>query len=269
MENESTEIELVDKKPAEIQRVIQIPDDAPLMTRMAMMMEMGISIDVDQMAKMQEISEQFEANEARKAFASDFTVVQSNIEAAVKTAFNPQTNSKYAKLEGVIEAAKPIYTKHGFSVIYYEGKTEVTGNIRVCADVLHKAGHKETYHYDVPLGGKGIQGKVNMTEIHGKATSVTYGRRYLLCMIWNIPTEDDDGNGNKKKAVDIPFPTEIEWECVDLIIEKLPTDEGEIDREKLAKWFLADKGAYPSTKTMVSQAAEYVMQKSPKNIYVD
>jgi len=61
--------------------------------------------------------------------------------------------------------------------------------------VLHKAGHKETYHYDIPLDGVGIQGNPNMTKIHAKASSTSYGRRYLMCMIWNIPTQDDDGNG--------------------------------------------------------------------------
>ena len=34
-----------------------------------------------------------------------------------------------------------------------------------------------------------------MTGIHGKSSSTSYGRRYLMCMIWNIPTQDNDGNG--------------------------------------------------------------------------
>ncbi|WP_230682076.1 hypothetical protein, partial [Streptococcus pneumoniae] len=34
----------------------------------------------------------------------------------------------------------------------------------------------------------------NMTKILAKASSTAYGRRYLMCMIWNIPTQDNDGN---------------------------------------------------------------------------
>jgi hypothetical protein len=88
----------------------------------------------------------------------------------------------------------------------------------VCADILHSAGHKETYHYDVPLDGKGIQGNANMTKIHGKSSSVSYGRRYLMCMIWNIPTQDDDGNSagkvvelidEKEKSQIVDFLAEI------------------------------------------------------------
>jgi hypothetical protein len=250
----------------ESQQAIVISPDAPPMVQIAQMMQAGLDIDVDKMTKLQEIGERYEANEARKAFASDFTQVQSKVDAVIKTKNNNQTNSKYAGLDDVLEMAKPIYTEHGFSVIYFEGTTELTGNMRLCADILHKCGHKETYHLDIALGGKGIQGKVNMTEIHAKATSVSYGRRYLMCMIWNIPTADDDGNQKKKPAAMIAFPTELEWECVDAIIEKLPPEPA-IDREKLAKWFLADKGKYPSTKERVHDASEYVMQKNPTNIY--
>jgi len=47
------------------------------------------------------------------------------------------------------------------------------------------------------LDGVGIKGNANMTAIHGKASSAMYGRRYLLCLIFNIPTGDDvDGNAN-------------------------------------------------------------------------
>jgi hypothetical protein len=169
-------------------------------------------------------------------------------------------------LDDVIEVAKPIYTKHGFSVVFSEGKADTDGDIRICADVLHKDGHERSYHHDLALDDKGIKGSVNKTKIHGKASSISYGRRYLMCMIWNIPTPDNDGNGNKKPAVVIAFPTDLEWECVDAIIAKLPPEPA-IDREKLAKWFLADKGKYPSTITMVGAASEYVMQKSPTNIY--
>ncbi len=46
----------------------------------------------------------------------------------------------------------------------------------------------------MPLDGVGIKGNANMTKIHGKSSSTSYARRYLMCMIWNIPTQDDDGN---------------------------------------------------------------------------
>ena len=150
---------------------------------------------LEQLEKLLGIQERYEANEARKEFASAFAIAQANITAVVKTKLNPQTHSKYADLGDILKIAQPVYTAEGFSLIFYEGDTTAPESIRVCADVLHSAGHRETYHYDVPLDGVGLKGNANMTKIHGKSSSVSYGRRYLMCMIWNIPTQDDDGNG--------------------------------------------------------------------------
>ena len=39
-----------------------------------------------------------------------------------------------------------------------------------------------------------MKGNANMTAIHAKASSVAYATKYLMCLIWNIPTADNDGN---------------------------------------------------------------------------
>jgi hypothetical protein len=161
----------------------------------AAMIKMAVEgrADLDKLEKLLTLQEKWEANEARKLFASSFALAQSNIELVLKTKLNPHTRSNYAPLEGIIKMSAPAYTKEGFSVIFYEGETTAPECIRICADVLHTAGHKETYHYDVPLDGVGIKGVANMTKIHAKSSSTSYGRRYLMCMIWNIPTGDNDG----------------------------------------------------------------------------
>lgn len=150
--------------------------------------------DLDKLEKLLELQIKWEANEARKAFARDFAIAQANILPVLKKKANKHTGSMYSDLSDVIETAQPIYTKEGFSVTFNEGDCPKEGHARVLADVLHFLGHKEQYHLDVPLDGKGIEGKANMTAIHGKASSIAYGRRYLMCMIWNIPTADNDGN---------------------------------------------------------------------------
>ncbi len=219
--------------------------------------------DLEKLEKLLGLQERYEANEARKVFASDFANVQSEIAAVVKTKNNPQTHSKYAGLDDVIEMSKPIYTEQGFSIIFYEGETSVSDNIRVCADVLHKAGHKETYHFDVPLDGVGIKGNANMTKIHGKASSVTYGRRYLLCMIWNIPTQDDDGTtGSKIKDNLPPKPTEQQQEILNSICAILEKKTPKIVlNEKVAAIFLVDAGGYPSKPVLVQEAVEWLLDK--------
>lgn len=139
----------------------------------------------------------WEKREAEKEYNAAMARVHANIPLVVKSANNPQTRSKYAELDHIVTATKEVYTKEGFSVSFYEGENAPAGHVRICADVLHRLGHKQTRHYDVPLDGVGIKGNANMTQIHGKASSTSYGRRYLMCLIFNIPTGDDNDGNNK------------------------------------------------------------------------
>ncbi len=197
--------------------------------------------DLEKLKGLMELQERWEANQARKAYASSFSTAQANIEAVIKTKTNSQTHSKYADLSDVIDSAKPVYTKEGFSVIFYEGDTPLPEHVRVYADVQHIDGHKETYHFDVPLDGVGLKGNANMTKIHAKASSVAYGRRYLMCMIWNIPTADDDGNSVKSN--DVLLGDKELHQIRDLLIAKELTEKKLVEYmgvEKLEDVKLAD-----------------------------
>ncbi len=234
------------EQETQIQKTESPQFESPIIRIAELVQQSNGKIDTAGMEKMMEMHFRYEADEAKKVFAADFAVAQSDMGAVVKTKNNSQTHSKYAGLENVLEMSKPVYTKHGFSIIFYEGKAEEAENIRVCADVLHKAGHKETYHFDVPLDGKGIKGNVNMTKIHGKASSVSYGRRYLLCMIWNIPTQDDDGNSAGKKPIGIAAPTDEEQEAIEAICIKIPhPDDKRVDFKKVAAICYEKEQSYP------------------------
>ena len=258
-----------EEQPAEIQKVepqqiqpVNIDPDAPLAFQVLQLVQAG-KLDTDQMNAMLAFSERVEANEARKAFALDFTTAQAGIEAVVKGKWNPQTKSHYADLSSVIAMTKPVYTKANFSVTFYEGVTEVPENIRVCADVLHADGHSKSYHYDVPLGGKGIAGKVNMTAIHAKATSVTYGQRYLMTMIWNIPTQDVDGNLPTNTPPPPTFKplTSAEFEVIDLVCEKIPAKDGFTINKGRITAVLSEKSRDHITLDKVDWLAEQIVTK--------
>ncbi len=231
----------------------------------AEMIRMAIAgkANLDKLEKFLELQERYEANEARKIFASSFADVQAKITSVVKTKTNLQTHSKYADLNNIIESAKPIYTAEGFSVIFYEGETKVEGNIRICADVLHRAGHRETYHYDIPLDGVGIQGNPNMTKIHGKSSSTSYGRRYLMCMIWNIPTQDNDAQDIGK------LPAEyITDKQVSIITDCL--DEMKADKKQFLAYMKIDKlenmskADYPKAMSAIEAKRKALADKEKK-----
>jgi len=154
--------------------------------------------NLEQLKELLSLKERYEAGEATKAYNLQMALVHKEIPSVPKTLTNAHTHSKYAALDGIINATKRIYTEHGFSVSFYEGDTDRADHVRVMADVMHQLGHKETYWYDIPMDGVGIQGNANMTKIHAKASSTAYARRYLMCMIFNIPTVDDDAQAAGK-----------------------------------------------------------------------
>jgi hypothetical protein len=216
------------------------------------------TITAEQMEKMLDVQIRWEKNEAEKDYHAAMARFHEDAPSIIKT--KDGHNCKYAGLSDIVAVVAPKLSLQGLSHTWV---TEtVDKGIKVICKITHEKGHNETTSLTAGADGSGSK-----NAIQAMGSTVTYLQRYTLKAALGLAEGDqgDDGASTGNKAVVIAFPTELEWECVDAIIVELkdPT----IDREKLAKWFLADRGAYPSTKDRVSLAAEHVMQKSPQNIY--
>ena len=154
-------------------------------------------IDTDKLEKLMELQERYEANQARKLFAEAMHACQEEMPMVIRDAENKKTGSKYAKIENIQEAVRPIYSRYGFSLSYGEGETPVDGFKRTLCDVRHSAGHVEQYHLDLPIDGIGAKGNPigNMNPVQGCISTTTYGQRRLLCMIFNITVAGEDFDG--------------------------------------------------------------------------
>ncbi len=155
-------------------------------------------VDPDKIQKFLDMQERILDRNAKQAFNAAMNTVQDQIELVVAKIDNLQTKSKYADLKSILREVKPIYTQAGFSLMFYEEDSAKEGQKRICCDIGHREGHTEKRHVDVTVQTTGIQGKAMMTQIHGEGSAISYGRRYLTCMIFNIPTGDDDGNAAGK-----------------------------------------------------------------------
>lgn len=178
-----------------LERIGDIPADHPAANPMEMVARaLDKGIDGPMLQQFMDLQERYEANEARKAYADAMAKCQKAMPAIQARAANDQTDSVYAKLEHINAAITPIYTKHGFSISF--GEQPLDGDqIRIYARVLHKMGHAEEYTFDLDLDQKGLRGNDNKTAIHAKGSSITYARRYLTTMIFNLTVGDDvDGN---------------------------------------------------------------------------
>lgn len=185
------------------------PLDATPVSLLSQALAQGL--DTETLEKFMDLQERYEANEARKAYAADMAKCQKAMQPIVAAAENDHTKSYYAKLGVINSQIAPIYGKHGFSISFGMGIADKDGEIRTTAKVLHKMGHFEEYHMDLPPDDVGSAGNVNKTKIHARASSNTYGRRYIVMGIFNLSilSEDDDGNAAGGTGSEVIDPEQL------------------------------------------------------------
>lgn len=160
---------------------------------------------------------------AERAFNAAMLETQKQIGAAPpikRKSFNRHTRSFWAKLEDISRQVDPLIHKNGFTISYGGAASRLPDHYCVIADVCHSAGHRRRYEMDVGMDHKGPKGEGTKSLAQGSGSSVTYARRFLKCMIFDVQIEgmDNDGNG-----ADPQRPTVIDaepGEAVALITDK-------------------------------------------------
>lgn len=162
------------------------------------------AMDVAKVKELFAMHRELQDREAAQAFADALAIAQSRIVPIAKDRRNEHTKSMYATLAAIVDEVTPIVSAEGLAVSYDTFNPErdkdlpalEKGWVRVIAIVSHRGGHSKRYHLDGPLDDAGKDGTKNKTGIQAMGSTVSYLRRYLFCMIFNVATaDDDDGNG--------------------------------------------------------------------------
>jgi hypothetical protein len=157
------------------------------------------AMDVVKVERLIALHRDMEAQAAERAFNEALAAAQAEMSPVSKDAANPQTSSRYATLAQLDRALRPIYSTRGFAVTFDSEPAPAEQTVRVVG-YLTGHGHTRRYQLDMPCDGKGARGGDVMSRTHATASAITYGRRYLLCMAFNVSTEDDDGNAAGARA---------------------------------------------------------------------
>jgi hypothetical protein len=145
--------------------------------------------------------ERMQAREAKVKYASAMAKVQAEMPKIYAT--RPVMSKsgalmyKYANEDDLIDAIGPILSRHGFSRSY-SLEARADGIMTISVTLTHLAGHSETTPF--PIRETAPSSAQNAQQADG--STVSYGRRYALCMILGIPIcHDDDarpaGSGDK------------------------------------------------------------------------
>lgn len=163
---------------------------------------MDPSIPIDRLEQMMALKERMEdraredeERQAKKEYFAAMSKCQAELPVVVKNKKNDHTRSNYADLAAIEEQAMPVIHKHGFAVSFQPDGYNDKGELRIRWEISHEGGHSRDGIGEIPVDEAGSQGKVNKTGTQAFGSTATYGRRYLLCMLFNISTGDDrDGN---------------------------------------------------------------------------
>lgn len=159
------------------------------------------SIPIERIERVVAMIDGREMQQAKRSFSSAMALAQEEMRSIATDCINPQTRTRYASLGAVDRAIRPIYSKHGLFPSFNTGPSEQGPEwVKVLCEVAHRDGYSREYSIDMPADGKGARGNDVMTKTHATGSAVTYGRRYLLMMIFNLSVEDDDGNAASKKT---------------------------------------------------------------------
>jgi hypothetical protein len=151
-------------------------------------------VDVAKMRELTDLRRQLRMEEAEDTFKVALAAAQREMRPIEADAANDSTKSKYATLYKVDKALRPIYSKHGLSVSFNTADCPLPGHTRVLAYV-ERGLFTRQYQYDVAVDTKGPKGNDVMTKTHAGGSALSYGKRYLLLMIFNVTIgRDDDGN---------------------------------------------------------------------------
>lgn len=251
--NEIAEIDHDDKTPAE-HSVLPVIDPSTAMVSVLERMMTDQSVPMERLEKAMDMFERLQAQQAEKAFNAALAASQAEMPQIAKNRKNLHTKSKYSDLAAINEKAQPIYGKHGLSVSFSTFKSEFPGHYGVQGTLSHADGHSKVYPADIPADTGGMKGNTNKTATQAFGSTMSYGQRYLVCLIFNIATSmDDDGNRSSNK---IEYINETQIKELD----KLLVDTNS-DKEKYLNYIACDElGDIPAEffehqKTVIANAA--------------
>lgn len=117
--------------------------------------------------------------------SSALVAAQAEMKHAAINRTNPHFKSRYADLQAVIDATKPVLAKHGLTIVQLAGADGDMAKVATIA--LHQSGE---------YIGSELALKPTKADAQGMGSAITYGRRYGWAAICGISAEeDDDGNG--------------------------------------------------------------------------
>lgn len=149
---------------------------------------MDRNVDVEKMERLLAMQERVIADQRKAAYMAAMARVAPQLPQIARLGVSH--HGKFALLEDIDSVIRPIYGKEGFS-LSFDSKPSEKGTIRVIGRCSHADGHTETKEIELPLD---VSGSKNGAQ--AVISTVSYGRRALTTMFFNLVTKGEDTDAN-------------------------------------------------------------------------
>jgi hypothetical protein len=143
------------------------------------------------------------AEAARIAYNDVMARASAEIAQLERTRPNSFLNYKYAPLSAIDKALRPVLEKHGLG-LRFTTEESMDKNVVTVAAVTSYHGHEERIMLSSLPDRSGSGGQRTKTDVQALGSTVTYLRRYLTMLIFNlVPADDptdDDGEATRKRG---------------------------------------------------------------------
>lgn len=156
-------------------------------------------VDVEKMTALFDLQQKVMRDQKQTAFNAAMARLQSKLPQITKDGIITGRNkagqtverSRYARLETIDEAIRPLLAEEGFSFSFNEEKADGQ-NRTYSAKLSHRDGHSETKLLTLPIDVNEYR-----TSIQNAASTNAYARRYLIKMHLNLVEVGEDRDGNR------------------------------------------------------------------------
>jgi ERF superfamily len=174
---------------------------------------MDPNFDVDKLERLVAMQEARDLRNADQQFNEALSAAEAEMATISTNANNPQTRSRYATFARLDGEIRPIYTKHGFGISFNTEPNGEPNSVRVVG-MLSNGMIQRRFQIDMPIDTKGMRGQDMMTKTHATMSAVSYGKRGLEIMMFNLAIgDDDDGNragGYRPASATAPAPRSMD-----------------------------------------------------------
>lgn len=124
--------------------------------------------------------------------------IQDKLKPIARRGHNPETHSRYATIESIDDELEGLLEQERM-VLSFEPRPSEKPEMILIVGSLGLAGtaYKREYPLEMPADGRGAKGGGVMSRTHATGSAITYAKRYLKNMIFNLRFREKDDDGNR------------------------------------------------------------------------